>query len=343
MRAAVMEFFPHSLMGMVSDFRKNKTESVERIDKAVLIGKEIGEFLESLKKEKLIWLDLKIENILLRSDGKIAVSDIKTIVNPDKLEVRNGKVQFEGVTKEFLSDVFQNQRMNETPPEFVKEVVEREYSNQLAIILHYMMTAPESIQDSLPTIVDNMTKFNFSHPVFAADKGLRMKTIIEGLSHHNPAKRFRYQDALRLLKVVDDKAAFDKQLVFAKENSKKGSSLKETIPKDHAQLLMDGLLKLEQAKREYRKHKTREEMQRLDAEAKAKAGQGLIRTSLGAVSSLYRNKSASKLSSPQTSPQTSPQASPRLPRSPRLIRVHHESSGKKSRSPSPKDDRKKPK
>lgn len=106
---------------------------------------------------------------------------------------------------------------------------------------------------------------------------------------------------------------------------KKGSSLKETLTREEAQHLMAGLAKLEQAKREYRIQKTREEMQRIDAEAQAKAGQGLIRTSLGAVSSLYRNKSSSKLSSP------------------RLIRVPHESSGKKSRSPSPKDDRKKPK
>lgn len=254
----VIERCPTNLSKYVKQLHSKDDNFDKRIHDAMNIGMQLSDFLSDIRRKGLIYTDMKPGNILLRANIKIVIADLKAIQDPAKLlKLKTGEIEFTDVSPPFLSESFRRNNLESTKsPEAAIAAWEKEYSYQLAVQLHFVLTG--NLRETPANLADcKETKFDFSHPIFQTDAGKNMKYIIKRLGDNDPAKRIRHADAKELLKVVKDPQQFKEMRAQAEKNVVKGVSLMKSVTPEEAKERLKAAEKIQAAQAALRADKAK--------------------------------------------------------------------------------------
>lgn len=210
-----VEFCPVQLKDRIAALRDDDDYG-RRIALATSVAVNLERVLDDLTALGLIWTDLKHANLLFREDGSIVIADTKAIIDPKKIPTRDRQktLILRRFTEAYLSESFvRDSQLSLGTVDELKLAMEREYSYQIATLLHMIATGSEEarLSKQRPNAADR-TEFDFSHPVFKTPKGARLQFIISCLASNDSMKRFDFHKATQLLNAIDDEAAFDRVL-----------------------------------------------------------------------------------------------------------------------------------
>lgn len=228
---SIVENCYESLERRVGNVHKQNAENPILL--AASIGIQLSELLTKLSEKDILWLDLKLGNILLSKDGSIITPDTKCFYPAAMLLMSEGKrpaVNFMemGVTPSFLSRDFLDNKMETVDSRKKAKVIwEKEYSYQMAVILYKVATGLDRINfnagfDHKTPIPQN--EFDWNHPVFNSPEGQELKDIIEKLAQdgpknrYNPASRMDHKEAAKRLSKLRSK-------IEARESAASAASL----------------------------------------------------------------------------------------------------------------------
>lgn len=247
-----------------------------RIKFAVSLGQQLSAMLTNLSDKGVIWTDIKPGNLLMRGSDQIVVVDTKGIQDPDKLIKRkNGSIMFADLTEPFLSEDFLSNRQMNTKPADVRATWEREYSYQVAAMLHYAVTGEYRHSTRNAGAV---TTFDFTNPIFQTAEGKRLQVVIEKLGDNDPSKRIRHADAGEMLKVLHDPAKFAQKKAVAENNVVKGPSLARSKSPEQYQAEVIAMEKMKAATAQLNASKIDERLAREKENAEA-SKRNIVRSS----------------------------------------------------------------
>lgn len=176
----------------------------------------INKLNEGGNKDKVLWTDLKLGNLLIRANGEMVVADTKAIKSQKSIPTKDGFAQLVDVSNELLSRDFYN-RIDKIKPADLPLALEREYSYQLGNILYEMAGGKPLITDTKDSNKNNQKNrdslLEFG-PEFASEKGKALQYLIRRLTDPNPANRISCGAAAELL---SDKQKLD-MLVKSSKN-----------------------------------------------------------------------------------------------------------------------------
>lgn len=269
-----MEYCPGSLKKAIEN-----ADDAQRIKVAIDVGSQLSEVLTYFAKKGVIWTDMKPGNLLMRAIIQIVIADTKGIMDPAGLYVRkNGTIQMGDLTKEYLSEDFQLKWQMNTKPETVLNVWNKEYSYQLAVVLHYMATgterhayiSPWQEEQQKQLMNSNEPVFNFNYPIFQTEQGKRLQTVIENLGAKDSTQRFRHADGVECLKVLDNPVEFAKNIDTAKKYAPKGAALVESMSTEKAMKYMKAMKDIEQAQAKFTAAKAEERVDKKEQGVRGK-------------------------------------------------------------------------
>lgn len=292
-----MEYCPGSLKKTIEN-----ADDAERITVAVNIGSQLSQMLTAFAIKGVVWTDMKPGNVLLRQDMQIVIADTKGFMDPaDKNIVirKNGTIQMGDLTKAYLSENFQMYWQMNTKPETVLNVWNKEYSYQLAVMLHYMATGTERHSYEYPWQEEQQKKlmnsdepvFNFDHPIFKSDQGQRLQTVIERLSAKKLEQRFRHADAIECLKVLNKPAEFAVAMDNASNNVRKGGGLVVSVSTEKATKYMKAMKDIQSAQAKFISAKI-DERKALEQSKKEQGVRGKVKTAYETLRDKVKSKSS---------------------------------------------------
>lgn len=206
----------------------SKDEMNGRIQLAIHVGNQLYNMLNELSEHKIIWTDLKVENLFLRANRDIAVADMKGFVHANLLEKKDdNRFKFNvstgmEVSVAYLSPTFYKNAID-VDGGGVKDPMKawrKEYSFQVAIILHYLLTGQMVRVNQFDELIE---PFDFSHPIYSSnDKTApRLRDIIERLANPDPRMRMSVDGLVALRSIHADEAAyrFEQGAMFNREET----------------------------------------------------------------------------------------------------------------------------
>lgn len=209
-KITIVENVPHSLISKANNSKNDE----EKIKNAINIGKQISEFLGFLTTNNLVWKDLKPQNVLVREDNSIAISDMKAF------RQNNNHDSLCDVTKQYLP-IGMNKLINSSkPPD--QSTWESIYSYQLAVILYHQATnvLVENIYHFDEVEKDNTHLLhNCDDEVFSSEEGQRLKFIIQSLANPDPKYQLKHHEAAELLSVLTDENQYKMRLEKINKNN----------------------------------------------------------------------------------------------------------------------------
>jgi len=191
---SIIEFCPSSLLQQA----KSSLADHEKIQAAIHAGSNISFILSDLTNKGVVWTDLKSNNLLLREDGSIAISDLKAFADPTRVF---GEVSRQLAPKDMINEygIF-------AFPTEAKEI-QRVYNYQLANILYQQVTGKLVINQEIPDYKNkgNILEFDYTHPVFQTyPQGTHLRIVIHGLETNT----LQHADAAKLLGNLYDPGEF---------------------------------------------------------------------------------------------------------------------------------------
>lgn len=232
---AIVEKCPKTLHSRLTEIHstsiESKNEDVLRLTQN--IGSQLFGMLDEISSRNILWTDMKPGNILLRDNDEVAIADTKAFNKSETMLYRRQKganvINYSSaVTEGYLSQDFRIKRIEMAcERNDLKQIWQKEYSYQMAMMLYYLATNTEVISPRWPDEI--YPPLNFDLPVFKTEVGQRLQSIIERLAHDDPIVRMNCKDAAKLLSLINNKKEFDA------ENKK----VKQVITAQYGQSLLN--------------------------------------------------------------------------------------------------------
>lgn len=242
----VEEFCRHGSLAAVIEKHNNKTSLLSSPDNSattqhqhacIQYANGLIQMMLDFKQHNLSMPDIKPSNILLNEFGKPIISDRKSILNLEQIpREKNGDFAIRNVidSKQYQSPLLFKAG---TSKKFISDIeLEQENAYKMGLALYELTTGHlVTLEDRNPNTHEH--QFNFNHPALAGEKGAVLKSIIEGLTHTDPNKRIKLEDAQTLLAKYqskeDDKFIKTLNLLVNNENARqfwKGLTRSEKSP-----------------------------------------------------------------------------------------------------------------